>query len=431
MLLRILIYGYFPLLALGGGLARIQHNELWQGLGFIPPALYVTVRFARAALARQLRFRRGTLDPGIALAYAYVITYSVLYFPRSSAGLATLGTTPTLLVHVLFWHLVYTSRIYAGDRARYIQDVVVALSAGFLFGLANAVIFTGFTLAAGAVHDLAVLSPFVRSDLDVPALALVPIAVTISTLRRSTRKLFLHGVVPSARTGLLTLLSVFALWLYARRGPILCVPLIALLGLASNSLRRKALVTMLAIPFLPLLWQPVSSVLLRISQTEFVRAVLVRNSPEDYLTATGRLDHWLLGFEFLRDFRPTHLIGYGGAPRYLTLGDNAHMHNAVLDVFFDAGLLSLGLAILLVFVTFKRLLRLIDREGRLSEETCVLLLVLTSWLLLSAVEPILQSFFIPHLVFLLVVISIMNLSRNVKEPFFPSPSQATLSSTGG
>lgn len=404
MLVRSFVYCYFPLVSIGLGLSQVLGSDVWQGLVFVLAATYVYVQIARKSLAGKLSITRHP-DTGILLTYAYVVAYSVLFFPRWSSGVAVLGTAPTLFAHLAFWHLVYRSPTYKGQPAKYFRDVMVSLTVGFMFAFGNALAVTGFTFKPGSIHDIAYQSSLVRSDFDGPFLALAPIALCIAALRNRDR-----------RWWILTICSValLALWVYSRRGPMLGVLLMLGLAFVPKRAQAKVLVALLVVPFLPILWERLAPTLIEVSQSDLVKALVARDRPKDYLTATGRLSAWSAGFAYLANFRLSHLIGYGGTPGFLLSGAQEHMHNMVLQLFFDAGLITVGLGLSLIVVAFRKLAALVKEDSSSPVMIQGLFLFFCSWILLSAIEPTLRSFGVPHLVLLIIAVSAFNRARELR-----------------
>ncbi len=410
--LRLLIWSYFPLFSVGLALSLVRGSDVFQGLVFVPAGAYVGFRIFRFAALKKRVFP-SQFDIGVALLFSYIICYSALYFPRAYSGPVVIGTAPTMIVHTLFWHLAFSSGTYRGSPGKFFRDVGLSISFGFLFGLFNALAFTGFDIQPGMVHDLTQRSPFVRSDLDVPLMALAPIAFTLAAYWPSGRALRLRQFLRNTQFAGIAIMGVFALWYYSRRGPIFAFILI--LALAVLPLKRKRwilFVPLVATPLLPLAWDLVSPWLLSLSETGIMSGLIARNRPEDYLSATGRLYSWRVGFDFLSSFQMSHLVGYGGAPEHMVLEGHVHMHSMVLDLFFDAGLVTMGLAFGLITLTFQRLVSMMGPKDPYSVEAKGLFLFLAAWILISAVEPTLRSFTVPHMLFLVVVASTMNIYRN-------------------
>lgn len=412
MFVRGLIWFYYPLLYLGLGFSRSTGNNVWQGLVFVLAGVYVYARFIKSIMGRDHPVGRVRLGKCLVLAFAFVGYYSVTYFLRSKSGLEALASVPTLFMHLLFWNLAYSSESYAGKEEKYFKDVFISIFFGFLFGFVNALAYTSFSFLPGSIHDLSEASPFVRSDVDVPLLALGVLSAVFPAVPFSRwRRLGGPSLFSPVVTYSLLAVTLLSMWLYSRRGPLLAAMFLIVIGASSQQTRKKVLLSLCAFPVLPLLWRYVSDLLIELSQNEFVSTFLVRNKVEDYLTATGRLASWLKGFDFMASFQPNHLIGYGGAPSHFVLGPgHFHMHNMVLDLFFDSGFIGLTLAAILIVLAFRVGYILLEVERPLVGVES-LFLFLSAWAVLAPIEPMLHSYTASHMVFLTIAASLFNAHR--------------------
>jgi O-antigen ligase len=142
---------------------------------------------------------------------------------------------------------------------------------------------------------------------------------------------------------------------------------------------------------------------LLVTQNEFVSSLLARNSVEDYISGSNRVTTWLKALAFIATWSPSHWLGYGDAPSWiLPLGLNwLHVHNAYMQLFFEAGIVGLASAVAILSFTIHRLGQMIAAEDVMARG---LLTFLLAWSLLAAVEPSFRTYSIVHMLFLTAVI---------------------------
>jgi len=418
MAIRVFVVLYFTLYQFGPGLAQETGLGVFRGLLVIPAAAYVLLRAATSA-------RRGAPIPGwraVRLALLYSVLYSVLYFPRVNAAPTAVVNSVTLIVHVLFWHAAYSASVYRARRRRFFSDiwlgVAVALVAGFLY----AQHYIGFQFRAGAIHNLAERTPFIRSDLDVPFFALVLGTVGVTHLVRRRRLLPSIARVTWIRSpsgaygfGLLSI-CLLCLAMYSRRTPLFALLLVTAVLTLPTKWGLRSLYATLAFPLIPMFWDVAVKILVPLTQNPVADAILARNDLESYLTATNRLAVWIKSMQFLANVRIAHLWGYGGAPASVLAANPergvgfTHVHNAFMQVIFDAGVITLLLACFLMVLMYRRLSVLVQ-VGVYRGDALSLFSVFVGWLVLCGVEPTLRSVSAAHLFFLVVAIAIANLHR--------------------
>jgi len=420
ILVRLLVLSFFPLYQFGPALMETTGLKPWLFLFVAPTAGYITLRMASAV-------RFGALIPGfwsIAGILLYAFTYSVLYFPRAQSNFVLASNLPALCLTVLFWHFAYSSSAYRGRPDRFFSDLWMSLVVGVVTGMVVAWSVVGFNLTPGSVHNLGEISPMVRSDLDVPVFALaLGVVGVVHVWKRERLRPSLSAVtwvrVRSASYGAALLaLSVFTLFMYGRRTPLIAMAIVGVILTLSLRWSLRSLYGVFLLPAIPLFWNIASRILIAITQNPIVAALFVRNDPETYLTATNRLGIWLKALAYLLNFRVQHLWGYGGAPAEVLLGSRqwTHVHNTAMQLVFDAGLISLALAAFVLIQTYRRLVVLVQ-FGTYRGEALALFAVFVAWLVISGVEPMMRSVSGGHLVGLVIMVAVANLYRDTT----PSP----------
>ncbi len=423
MVARLLVVSYLSLFFVVDGLARITGNGLLRACFIVPPALYVLWRLSLWAAYHARHGRHGAAPvyfgtvPVLVLLYA--VAYSALYFPRATSGINAASGVGVVVVHAVFWHLVFHAPVYRGARRKvFFNDMLLGVFAATIVGAAGALSFVGWSFTPGSVHDLAGKAPFVRSDLDVPLLAQVlgTWGAAVLFVRRERRR-----QAPSSEAGLpsrmlgIVLIGwcVALLVLYSRRTPLFAVLATAALVFAPTRVVRRLAYGAVLIPMVPLFWDRVVAVALPLTQNSVVNAVLARNDASDYLTANSRLDLWTRSIRFLTRPDPHHLIGYGGAPRELHASWSDHMHNAYIQLALDAGLILLLAVIVLLVVSFRSLAATIS-SGEGAYHAHAVRAVLIGWVVVSGVEPSLRSYSIAHLLFFMFVLAAVNLASSAR-----------------
>ncbi|HET7459865.1 MAG TPA: O-antigen ligase family protein [Longimicrobium sp.] len=419
MVVRLIVLTYFALLFVAEAVSDLADSHALAVLFLLPAAGYATWRVTLAATHFALRkdgqrpMATGQLAAAVLV---YVALYSLLYLPRGETALAAMRGFVTLFVHTAFWHAAFCAPAYRGERRkRFFADLLCSLFLGTVVGAGFALAYTGWSFEPGSVHDLSGRAPGVRSDLDVPFLALLlgVWGIVILFVRRRFRGT-VAGVGRVLRSPLLGIAlvgcCVAVLVLYGRRTPLIALVTAGAFLVVPGAVGRKLAYLAVLFPFVPLAWDMVAAVLLRVTQNSLAAAILVRNDPDDYLTGTNRLYVWMASLDYLSEPRFGHLVGFGGAPGFLlqNTADWTHTHNAYLQLVFDAGVPVLVLA-LAILVTALRRVSLAISLDRQPYCAYVLLGLLVAWLVTSGVEPTLRSLALPHLVFILLTLVAANL----------------------
>jgi len=424
MAVRLLVLSFFTLYQFGPGLASTSGLLAYHFLLLAPTSAYVVMRTVTSV-------RQGPPIPGwssVAFPLLYAAVYSALYFPRANSGFALAANTPMLIVNVLFWHFAYSSEAYRNHRQRFFQDLWMSLALGLIAGFAVAQSYVGYSFSPGAVHNIAERAPLIRSDLDVPIFALFLGIVGIVHLWRRRRLLpSLRAVTWIRPHGLqygaiLFLMSLFTLFMYNRRTPLIAMMLVVGVLALPTKWGLRSLYGVFLFPLIPLFWDFAVRILIPLTQNDFVDSLLARNDPETYLTATNRLGVWMQSLAYLADFRVQHLWGYGGAPAVVLEGSKnwTHVHNSAMQTVFDAGFLTLALAVVLLVQVYRRLVVLVQ-HGTYRGEALSVFAVFVGWLVLSGVEPMMRSISSAHLFILALAVAVANLYRETTSSPLGSP----------
>ena len=411
MILRIFVYIYFPLISIGLYLSEKYNFQFARGIVFVMAAFYIVIRIINGYKSKIQKYSIN-IDIGIVLLYSYIIIYSLLYFPRSTSSVTgAITLTPILLVHTLFWDFLFTSNIYKKNLNKFFFDLFLSFLIGMIFLFLSSLNFTNFSIVPGSIHNIAEEWIMVSSDLDVPIMLLIVFSFIIMQFKVKKSKEMI--IIPRIAILGIVILSIFMFWLYSRRGPI-----IALLGIVSfiflpQKYRTRVFILFFFFPFIPMFWDIFSNFLLEISQTDIVSSFLARNNADDYLTATGRMVDWVRGIEFLLNFDVKHLIGYGGPTWFVVTEGRDHMHNVILTLIFDSGLITLFLFISLYMILLKRILSILDILDNKIWGPEALYLVLFIYLLFSPIEPLVHSHSYEHLIFLSISVVILRLNQHI------------------
>ncbi len=410
MIARLLVLTYFPFFFLSVGLAELAGHSLLLGFHLAPAGFYVASRLACIAV------RGGSQTEGVgiltAALFVFVGLYSILFFPRAYSGPLAVATAPTLVVHVLFWHFVYNARTYSQDRHTFFKDLWWGVAAGFGVGAAGAVAHVG-SFQPGAVHNLAEEAAFVRSDLDVPLLGVAVGTIGAVFLFRAedvreAARWSRRGGAPSRWTGALLLAAAFGgLFVYSRRTPLFALLAICGLFILPKAPAKRLFSVALLFPFVPVVWDYVAIILVTVTQNPVFDALLARNDVETYLTATNRILAWQRSFEFLANVRFQHFLGFGNVPASILPLDWTHVHNAFLQLIFEAGVIVFALGVYLIVATYRRLMNLVG-SARVGGHALVLYGLFIAWLIHSGVEPGFRGYSMINLLFLMTVVLVGN-----------------------
>lgn len=395
MELRLYVQYFFVLFYIGLGLSRILGFEPLQGLLFFPQIVIILLAYLSGKVKSKfvLRYRLSHFSHLL----IYISLYCLLFFPRSIGGFQGFILVPLLIIHVLFLRFLFHNSLYKNNHKLLFDDFRRSLLYGAVFGFFCAWAFVEFKFTPGLIHNLSDKSPFVRSDLDVPFLLVAFFALSFKDIVNEVKKILLQKNPTVNIDSLIALVTVlFIFWMYSRRTPLVACILIT--GVYFFP-RRLVGIWRLALLFtiLPLFWNLAVQLLIILTQNEFVDSLLARNNINDYLTASNRIKSWIGGYLFLFDFKIQHLIGYGEAPAYLKPSYHKHMHNMPLDLFFEAGLITVFVAFTLILRMFSKCIAYIKNGDQTFYSY---LLMLVAFLFISGVEPTLRTISISHLLFL-------------------------------
>jgi hypothetical protein len=417
MFIRIVVVAYFTLYQMGNAIAGITGIDVFRAGLLVVTGPYVALRFVMWLRSGNSRpFLPSTLHH---LVLVYAAMYSLLYFGRTVTPSVAIANSLSVLIHTLFWILAYTAPEYQSVRRRFFNDLWVGITAAFAVGLVYAQSLTGFTWAPGVVHNLAETTPFIRSDLDVPMMAGILGAIGFVYLLQRRRLAPATGAnslvkYPSRIYGAaLVVLCILGALVYGRRTPLFGAIISSVILLLASRKALRVIPLLLLFPLIPLFWGSIGKLLLPLTQNELVRSVFVRNDPESYLTASNRLTTWVRSLDFIMDARISHVWGYGVVPRHMfpplaEWQSVTHVHNAFMQLFFEGGLLSLGLAVILLVYCYRQL-RVLILYGNYRGDALTLLSVFIVWLVLAGVEPMLRGAAAGHLLFLLLCTVVANL----------------------
>jgi len=400
-MVRLLIYGFFPVYFVSVGLPQVTGIGATRGLFLVYLSVYLGKRLF-TYLAKKRHARSYLLSRVGIFAISYVCVYSALYFPRQYEGIVNIvGIGFSLFVVAAFWMAAVSDPVYRRKPRSLVADMYASLIIGLVFILMYTISIVG-AVYPGAAHNMATIAPFVRSDLDGPLLTLLLGVFSIKMLRKgrwasyNMPKINLIVVIAAIS------LCLFSFWLYSRRAPIIAFMLAMILLMMPVTLKRRINWQWVLVLFIPFVWEYLSIVLLTVSQNPLVEAVIARNDAESYLTATNRLGSWLRGLSFIGEAQIAHIWGYGGAPEDLAVFGHTHMHSTLLDLFFDSGIVGLALAFAMLIWSFKTLGWLLANPAfRQSAE--LMYLCIFSWLVISSVEPGMHGFTLSHVLITMFV----------------------------
>lgn len=412
MLLRIFVYIYFPLISLGNYLAEKYNFQFAKGIVFSFAFFYILYRIV-VGLDGKIQRYNVKFNFNVFILYSYVILYSVLYFTRRSSSITgAIVTTPILLVHTLFWDFLFSSKNYEKDLSKFFFDLFISFLIGMLFFFVSSLFFTHFSFEPGSIHDIAENYAMISSDLDVPFLLLIIFTFIISQTK--IEKYIYAKKISKIVIAFIIVFSFFVLWLYARRGPMFVLAALLPFIFISYKKRNKIFILFAFFPAIPMFWDIISNFLLDITQTSFVSSILARNNINDYLTATNRTIDWMRGISFLLDFKFKHLIGYGGPPWFVVTAGRDHMHNVILTMIFDSGIIVFLLFVSLYIVLIKKTYRISEEIKDKIWGVEALPLILFIYLFFSPIEPLLHAYSNEHLIFLVIAITILRLDEYVR-----------------
>ncbi len=412
MLIRLFIKSYFLLFSLGIFLSKSLGEEYWKGLVFVFAGLYLLLRFIRKNIFDSSLY----FDLLLFAIYSYVLLYSFLYFGRSSGYTVIIATTPILVIHLLFWHLVYTSNIYQNKPLLFFKDLYHSMLITFIVLFTYTWANNGYSFKPGSLHNMAEDLPLLYSDLDVPVLSLICLFMVLSQLSNLPNR-FLKGkdIFRLLEFLILFILVIITQYLYSRRShlAILIITMIFIL-LPLKFKKLSVILSFVIMPTIPLIWSLLSPYMIEYSKGEFINTLLTRNTIEAYVTASNRLKAWGNGFDYLFDYNQNHLFGYGYVPESIS-GMHNHMHNMYLTLFFEAGFITIFVVVsLLIYILYKLFqLATKNKSSRIIVNSLVLFFL--SIIILSPIESLLMSYSTIHLIFITFLITSYNFLYHYKK----------------
>lgn len=208
---------------------------------------------------------------------------------------------------------------------------------------------------------------------------------------------------------LVILLIVFLIsYLFGRRSVLIAV-IITLFVQHFNLLNRRTLYYLLSLSIMvAIFWPIISQILLYVTDFDVLKNVLVRNDPEEILTATNRSFIWFNSFINMISLDKNLLFGYGvNLPESLfSFGSKSieltHLHNSLIQLFHERGIIILS-----IFVGLT--IKVINSTSNNSTSQSILSFIF----IVSAVESLYRDIYFTHLI-VIVIYTIILSSKNGK-----------------
>ena len=305
------------------------------------PVLKAVVLIAQVVLLSAVIFTKKIpkLNNADSVLLLFLIFYAFVFFVRRY-GLE-FGMASSLLYFLMFLNIKYRRLSIAEPSFGY-----GLLITWIIFFVLPAIRSPDFEWRFGANYNLEDVL-FFSSTLDIHIFGIFTFFCLLASGKRAL-----------AVSCFLMLLSVFLL--YGRRGPYFLFFTVLLIFWFIPRARLKPLLLLVGMTFwfLPLFWGVISVLLVSLGDLEFVKNFLPRNNLDEYVTATGRTFVWAQGLQYLfSNLNWGTLIGYGGSEQLALTLNLTHMHNVVLELFYQSGLLGVGLFGWVVSIAYRGLRR--------------------------------------------------------------------------
>jgi len=411
LILRYFVHSYFLIFSIGIYLSGTFGIEYLKGIVFFLSSIYIFQRLLRSNIFTH-KFELFSLKTFL---FLYVLLYSALSLFRASSGFSSIFLAPVLFIHLLFWNLLYTSKVYKNNSQLLFRDIYVSLFILMSFTFINAWYVSGSSFHPGSIHNIAEKSNFIYSDYDVPMLSLICFFPALSMLQCKLKNIS-GGALKNVTFIILSfLLVILVQYFMGRRSHLALIFIAILFSLLPKSKQIIGIyITLLSIPFIPIFWTFISEYLIEIVSIDYINKFMVRGDVTHFATATFRLKAWILGIKDILNFDYIHLIGYGDIPQRISLNHN-HMHNLYLNLILEAGFITTIIVFIIFFKIIKMTQDLYKTKDNKNESLSFILLYILSINIQAPFESILMSYSTMHLIFISIAITICNYLNEIKK----------------
>jgi len=259
--------------------------------------------------------------------------------------------------------------------------------------------------------------PFIRTTIDPPIVSALVIVGAFSHLNfRNNIKRNIISYLPQIFWLAIGILYIF---LISRRGPIATM-VIAVIILIINKYRLVRWGSLFILPILIMpffFWELIFRTLQDFGILEEIVKLFAGRKHGDidsYFTATGRMKTWMQVFLVWDDFSFNHIFyGFDTLDAYFKERKIwGHFHNAFMQLFYDNGLASVVVVVLLLWKNFSNLLSLSKRI--LSFESKFLWGIFINIYFLTIAESLFSGLFFVHLLFIATLVLTERLNTNWK-----------------
>lgn len=329
-----------------------------QIFGIIPAFLYIFFGLCKKISLAAYKINKKQITPFPFLIFVYLLCYIFIYFFINDDGLSVAKYVYAfiLIVNFIFWHTMLNDNFYLCKKKLFYKDFFTSLYIAFFFRM----IFDTYNcqFQIGGFYASVKHNPFLITSLDSPFLAGVCAIISIAYLvqiipsiskkitKKYTRKFSLCCLI-------LLLISASFLLLINRLGPMIgfVIALVVMPFIKAFNKIKTTNILLMSFIFIPLMWEIyLGHIFLRLSETKLFNLIVYGKSSISFIEASGRIEIWKIGLEYLSNFQIKSLFGYG---RFTSLFGGSetlitHMHNTYLQIFIEIGLIG----VIIVFVMF-------------------------------------------------------------------------------
>ena len=411
-----IIFFYYLMYFLGVEASNITGVYSFRIILFLPVILYVVFKVKEVlALYNTLKGKEKSIIL-VLLIYCIMHIRTAIIANGSLFYVLTIGII--LFSHIFFWMIIIQKIKIIDDFNFILKSFIKGLIVCFFI-----IVFIPMNILGkfeiGGHYNLGdilshVKAPFISSTIEAPLFCSIIILFCLVFLFRKTN--------PDRRKNHLKIVFVLFLLFCAtletllinRRGPMVALFLTIFLFIARKYfLKTKIIYILPLVMLLPLVWSFLVFYVVDFFELGIVKLFVARTDVLNIMSATGRINNWLIALEHLSrfQFNADYILGIGNLIQYLKLGPYGHAHNSFLEQFIQTGLLGVLLNTIIILFGLNAI-RLIFRG---SDNYYLLFISLTFLLiiLLTPTESLFMGIYFTHLLFLNLAILLLKAKRVV------------------
>lgn len=409
-----IIFFYYLMYFLGVEASNITGVYSLRVILFLPVILYDVFNIKEVLVFYKTLKGKERLIIIILLIYCILHIRTAIIANGSLFYVLTIGIV--LFSHIFFWMII-------NQKIKIIDDFNFILK-GFIKGLIVCffiIVFIPMNILGkfeiGGHYNLGdilshVTVPFISSTIEAPLFCSIIILFCFIFFIKRKKVQEHRDYFNIVFILFLLLCALLEMLLINRRGPMLALFATIILYISKKYLLKTKIIYFLPlVMLLPLVWSFLVFYLVDFFELGIVKLFVARTDVLNIMSATGRVNNWLIALEHLSKFQfnADYILGIGNLVQYLKLGPYGHAHNSFLEQFIQTGLLGVLLNTILMLFGLS-VTRLIFRESDNYYLTFISLTFLLL-ILLTPTESLFMGIYFTHLLFLNLVILLLKAKR--------------------